>query len=223
MDNPYGWLQDAIDQVPEIIQPLIVALAGAVPYIEAEGATAFGILAGIPPVVAAIAGAAGNILCVVLVVLLGSRVREGVLARRAASAARRDSDAERTATAGTGTAGTDTAGTDTVGTDTAAARAEEESAVLVADAPEGTESEKTGKVSRRTKGRQRLRRWLVKFGVPGASLLAPLALPTMLTAAFFVGSGVPKQWVILWQVVAIAVWTTLVALAATGALALLGW
>jgi hypothetical protein len=34
---------------------------------------------------------------------------------------------------------------------------------------------------------------------------------------------VPKQWVILWQVVAIAVWTTLVALAATGALALLGW
>ena len=218
MDNPYGWLQDAIDQVPEIIQPLIVALAGAVPYIEAEGATAFGILAGIPPVVAAIAGAAGNILCVVLVVLLGSRVREGVLARRAASAARRDSEAERTATAGT-----DTAGTDTVGTDTAAARAEEESTVLVADAPEGTESEKTGKVSRRTKGRQRLRRWLVKFGVPGASLLAPLALPTMLTAAFFVGSGVPKQWVILWQVVAIAVWTTLVALAATGALALLGW
>jgi hypothetical protein len=213
MDNPYGWLQDAIDQVPEIIQPLIVALAGAVPYIEAEGATAFGILAGIPPVVAATAGAAGNILCVVLVVLLGSRVREGVLARRAASAARRDSEAGRTAAAET----------DTAGTDTTAARAEEESAVLVAHAPEGTESEKTGKVSRRTKGRQRLRRWLVKFGVPGASLLAPLALPTMLTAAFFVGSGVPKQWVILWQVVAIAVWTTLVALAATGALALLGW
>jgi hypothetical protein len=205
MDNPYGWLQDAIDQVPEIIQPLIVALAGAVPYIEAEGATAFGILAGINPVVAAIAGAAGNILCVVLVVLLGSRVREGVLTRRAASVA---------------------------------ARSEGDAAVLVAEAPEaesqaepeaepetesGSTPESKGKVSRRTKGRQRLRRWLVKFGVPGASLLAPLALPTMLTAAFFVGSGVPKQWVILWQVVAIAVWTTLVALAATGALALLGW
>ncbi|MCS5723930.1 small multidrug efflux protein [Herbiconiux sp. CPCC 203407] len=193
MDNPYGWLQDAIDQVPEIVQPLIVALAGAVPYIEAEGATAFGILAGLDPVVAAIAGAAGNILCVVLVVLLGSRVREGVLARRAT---------------------------------TATARAQGDATVLVAEAPETepeAEPEAKSKGNRRTKGRQRLRRWLVKFGVPGASLLAPLALPTMLTAAFFVGSGVPKRWVILWQVVAIAVWTTLVALAATGALALLGW
>jgi hypothetical protein len=220
MDNPYGWLQDTIDQVPEFIQPLIVALAGAVPYVEGEGAAAFGILAGLDPVVAAIAGAAGNILCVVLVVLLGSRVREGVLSRRAAATARRD-----------GTGGH----VDAAGTDTTAARAEENSAVLVAEAPAGSEAPggaesepsskggKGGKGSRRTKGRQRLRRWLVRFGVPGASLLAPLALPTMLTAAFFVGSGVPKQWVILWQVVAILVWTTLVALAATGALALLGW
>ena len=63
----------------------------------------------------------------------------------------------------------------------------------------------------------------MRFGVPGASILAPLALPTMLTAAFFVGSGVPKQWVILWQVVAIVLWTSLIAVAATGALALLGW
>ena len=45
----------------------------------------------------------------------------------------------------------------------------------------------------------------------------------MLTAAFFVGSGVRKHWVILWQVVAIVLWTTLIAVAATGALVLLGW
>ncbi|MBP2215273.1 hypothetical protein H4V95_000464 [Arthrobacter sp. CAN_C5] len=31
--------------------------------------------------------------------------------------------------------------------------------------------------------------------------------PTQLTAAFFVASGVRKSWVILWQVVAIILWT----------------
>ena len=89
MDNPYEWLQSAIHQVPVFIQPLIVALAGAVPYIEGEGAAGLGILAGINPVLAAISGIVGNILCVVLVVLLGSRVREGVVSRRRASNARK--------------------------------------------------------------------------------------------------------------------------------------
>jgi hypothetical protein len=64
---------------------------------------------------------------------------------------------------------------------------------------------------------------MVRFGVPGASILAPLALPTMLTAAFFVATGVPKHWVILWQVVAIVLWTSAIAVAATGVLALVGW
>ena len=44
----------------------------------------------------------------------------------------------------------------------------------------------------------------------------------MLTAAFFAATGVPKQWVILWQVVAIVLWTSAVAIAATGVLALVG-
>lgn len=182
MDNPYEWLQSFIEQVPALLQPLIVAVAGAIPYIEGEGAAAFGIIAGINPIIAGLAGAAGNILCVVGVVYLGSRIRERVVARRAAEP------------------------------------------VLVAaggvQAPAETpEAKPTG----RSKGRTRLRRWMVKFGVPGASILAPLALPTMLTAAFFVASGVPKGWVILWQVVAIVLWTGLIAVAASGVLALLGW
>lgn len=69
----------------------------------------------------------------------------------------------------------------------------------------------------------KLRRWLVRFGVPGASLLAPLALPTMLTAAFFVAAGVAKERVLFWQFVAIVLWTGASALAASGVLALLGW
>ena len=64
MDNPYEWLQNFIAQVPDILQPVIVALAGAIPYIEGEGAAAFGIIAGINPVVAAVAGATGNVLSV---------------------------------------------------------------------------------------------------------------------------------------------------------------
>ncbi|MEV8273294.1 hypothetical protein [Microbacterium sp. NPDC077184] len=77
-------------------------------------------------------------------------------------------------------------------------------------------AEAPGKPSRTAKGRRRLSAWLVPFGVPGASLIAPLALPTQLTAAFFVASGMRKGWVILWQVVAIVVWTGLVAAAALG-------
>lgn len=182
MDSPYEWLRNLIEQVPDIVQPLIVALAGAIPYIEGEGAAAFGIIAGINPLVAAIAGATGNILCVFVVVFLGSRIRERIVSRRA------------------------------------------KKPVLVgAGGPELPADEPETKPTRGAKGRATLRRWLVRFGVPGASILAPLALPTMLTAAFFVGSGVPKKWVMLWQIIAIVLWTTLIAVAASGALALLGW
>lgn len=201
MDNPYPWLQDFINQVPDILQPLMVAVVAMIPYIEGEGAAAFGIIAGINPIVAAIAAAAGNILCVVGVVLLGSRIRGGVVARRAARAESRGATDATVAGAGP----TDAA------TATATAVAEDEGV------DEGT------KPTHASKGRAKLRRWLVRFGVPGASLIAPLALPTMLTAAFFVASGVRKEWVILWQVVAIVLWTGAVAAAATGLLALLGW
>lgn len=195
VDNPYEWLQNAIDQLPEFLQPLLVMLAGAIPYIEGEGAAGLGILAGINPIVAAVAGATGNILCVIGVVFLGARMREGVVSRKAArTAAMR---LEPSLVGGSGTA-TDSGGT----------------------SPSDADPEKP---SRKTKGRAKLGRWLVRFGVPGASILAPLALPTMLTAAFFVASGVSKRWVILWQVVAIVLWTSLIAAAATGALALLGW
>ena len=84
VDNPYEWLQNSIDQLPEFLQPLLVMLAGAIPYIEGEGAAGLGILAGINPIVAALAGAAGNILCVIGVVFLGARMREGVVSRKAA-------------------------------------------------------------------------------------------------------------------------------------------
>lgn len=204
MDNPYPWLQDFIDQVPEILQPIIVALVAAIPYIEGEGAAAFGIIAGINPIVAALAAITGNVLCVIAVVLLGSRIRGGVVARRATRSAAASSSA-----LGGGSGHADS----TVVTSTAS-NAGPASGSATADEDDTT---------RQGKGRTKLRRWLVRFGVPGASILAPIALPTMLTAAFFVASGVRKEWVILWQIVAIVLWTGAVAAAAAGLLALLGW
>jgi hypothetical protein len=155
------------------------------PYIEGEGSAALGVLAGIHPVVAGVAGAAGNIIAVVLVVLLSSRVRTAALAHRT----RRTS----TTPAASSTAPT----TDpTLATDEQALGSE--------------------RIEKQSKGHKRLRRWLVRFGVPGASLLGPLALPTHLTAATLVATGVSKGWVILWQVIAIVLWATLLTLAATG-------
>jgi hypothetical protein len=88
MSNPITDLvlgfQGLVADVPGLVQPLIVALAGAVPFIEGEGAAAIGIIGGIHPVVAALAGALGNLLCVSVVVLATSRVRTAVTTRRGA-------------------------------------------------------------------------------------------------------------------------------------------
>lgn len=73
--------QNLVAQVPELVQPLIVALAGAIPFIEGEGAVSIGILGGIPPVVAAIAAMVGNFLCVAVLVLASSGARQAVVNR----------------------------------------------------------------------------------------------------------------------------------------------
>ena len=146
--------QDLVAQVPEIVRPLIVMLAGTIPFVEGEVAAMIGIVGGLNPIVAAIAAASGNFLCVLVVVLLTSRARTAVVNRASAS----QDDAT----------------------------------------PSKPES----------KGRQRFKRWLVRFGVPGASILGPLAIPTQFTSAILVASGTRRGWVLLWQAVAIVIWTT---------------
>lgn len=73
--------QSLVAQVPELVQPLIVALAGAIPFIEGEGAAVIGIVGGIPPLVAAIAAMVGNFACVAVLVLLSSGARSAVVTR----------------------------------------------------------------------------------------------------------------------------------------------
>lgn len=174
MANPYEGMQEWVQELPEIVQPLGVAVAGMIPYIEGEGAAGIGILLGIHPIVAAIAAMIGNFLSVLAVVTISSRVREKVVAGR-----------------GGGGESADPAGA----------------------APS----------ARRAKGQRRLQGWLSRFGVPGASLLAPLALPTQLTALFFAASGVEKERVLLWQAIAILVWTVVISVLATGLVGVLGW
>lgn len=152
--------RELVAEVPEVIQPFVVMLAGAIPFIEGEGASPIGVVGGINPVVAGIAAATGNFLCVLVVVLISSRARAAAVThgRRPASPSQR---------------------------------------------PE-------------SKGRQRFRRYLVRFGVPGASLLGPLAIPTQFTAAMLIASGTSRSWVLLWQAIAIVLWTTLTTTLAWG-------
>lgn len=164
--------QELIAGVPALLQPAIVALAAAVPFLEGEVGAMIGVMGGINPFVAAVAAVAGNFLCVLVVVLLGARIRAAAVARRT----RRRALAH--VAAGGGSEGPD---------------------VAIGEDPDGKPA---------SKGEQKFRRFIVRFGVPGASLLGPLALPTQFTAALLVGSGVAKGWVLLWQGIAIVLWTT---------------
>lgn len=169
--------QDLVAQVPELLQPFIVMLAGAVPFVEGEVAAMVGLVGGLNPILAGVAAAAGNFISVLLVVLLTSRARTAVVDRRTARVAV------------------------PVG---APSPADE-------FAPEPTES----------KGRAKFKRWLVRYGVPGASILGPLAIPTQFTSAMLVAGGTSRAWVLLWQGVAIILWTTLATVSVWAALTLL--
>ncbi|WP_336244360.1 small multidrug efflux protein [Microbacterium sp. JZ31] len=171
--NPFGDLvihfQELVARVPELVQPLIVTVAAAIPFIEAEGAAMIGVIGGVNPFVAGIAAAIGNFLAVLVVVAVSSRARAAAMRRRGS----------RSTAVAEGAGGVATL-----------------TAVEVAPAkPE-------------SKGRARFKKWLVRFGVPGASILGPLAIPTHFTSAILIASGTARGWVLLWQGVAIVLWTT---------------
>lgn len=168
--------QDLIAQVPDLVQPLIVALAAAVPFIEGEGAAAIGIVGGIHPVIVAIAAVLGNFACVAILVLAGSGARRAVVTRHRA---------RRLATVGGGSPSLDS----------------DENEVMDAT------------VSPR---KEKFQRALVRYGVPGVSLLGPLLLPTQFTATMLAAAGVGKARILFWQAIAIIGWTTAVTVLISG-------
>ncbi|MGO1539202.1 MAG: small multidrug efflux protein [Leucobacter sp.] len=156
--------QDLVAYVPELVQPFVVMLAGAIPFVEGEIAAMIGIVGGINPIIAGFSGALGNFASVLLVVLVTSRARTAVADRRA----------ER----------------------------------VMANAGAVSSTEHVSAEKPESKGRAKFKRWLVRYGVPGASILGPLAIPTQFTSAILVAGGTPRAWVLLWQAVAITIWTT---------------
>ncbi|MCR2799457.1 small multidrug efflux protein [Microbacterium sp. zg-Y818] len=168
-------LQELATQVPELVKPLVVALAAAIPMVEGEVGAVIGMIGGMHPVAAAAAAVAGNFLTVLIIVLLTSQARTAVVNRSSARVGA------------------------TVGASSLAGLEDEgDAAAIVPPASAKPES----------KGRQRVKTWLVRFGVPGASILGPLAIPTQFTSAMLVAAGTSRAWVLLWQAVAIVLWTT---------------
>ena len=212
------FFQGLAAQVPDLLQPFIIAAAGAVPFIEGEISSIIGVWAGMNPVLAGIAGAIGNFICVTVIVLLGARARRAVVNRQ--------SEKRELATVGAG-AGVGSGPVDGVAPEASATRngsADVLSPDPAADSDAGdtvTEGHLGEGGKPESKGRVKFKKFLTRFGVPGASLLGPLAIPTQITSTILVSAGVKTSWILLWQGIAIIAWTTLTTLIATGSLALL--
>lgn len=71
------------------------------------------------------------------------------------------------------------------------------------------------------KRREKAKRLFDKFGVPGVSLLGPLALPSQITAPLMVSFGANRHLVMIWMFVSVVVWGTGFALLGIGFLNLI--
>ncbi|MFB2581417.1 small multidrug efflux protein [Herbiconiux sp. P15] len=202
--------QELVAQVPELLQPFIVALAGAVPFIEGEGAATIGVIGGLHPVVAALAGALGNFACVAVLVLVSSGARSAIVTKRRARAEARTAAVPVVAPDGGGYG-------DPISRDDATLG----SAVVDGSAETDGSTEESWS-ARKAARRAKFQRALDRYGVPGVSLLGPLLLPTQFTATMLAAGGVSKGRVLLWQGIAIAAWTTLFALIISGILTAVG-
>ena len=230
MNGIIEFFQGLASHVPDLLQPVIIAMAGAVPFIEGEVSSVIGVWAGLNPVIAGLAGAIGNFICVTVIVLLGARARKAVVTRREAKRNATEAAAVPAIVAsGSAVASTDAEavpGSTLNGTDLDRSGIEgsrfEDSAIdgrvdHLGDVDVDARPRRGDKPE--SKGRIKFKRFLTRFGVPGASLLGPLAIPTQITSTILVSAGVKTSWILLWQGIAIAAWTTLTTLIATGALA----
>lgn len=59
---------------------------------------------------------------------------------------------------------------------------------------------------RKSAKRERVMRIFDKFGVPGVSILGPLALPSQITAPLMVSVGASRHAVMVWMLVSVVLW-----------------
>lgn len=60
--------------------------------------------------------------------------------------------------------------------------------------------------------RQRVKRMLDRFGVPGVSLLGPMVVPNQFTSSILVSLGANRTAVIVWTSISIVMWSAIFAL-----------
>lgn len=70
--------------------------------------------------------------------------------------------------------------------------------------------------ARRDRGRSRVRENMERFGVPGASLIGPVVLPSQFTSTALVGAGARRGTVVAWTLVAVVLWGVVSGGAAAG-------
>lgn len=184
--------RDSFAQFPEVLQPLVIAAAAAVPFIEGEGAAVIGVLGGVHPAAAISAAILGNFICVTILTYASAHARDSAtksLASRRANS--RETDEDRDAVL-----------------DCALDPAE----ALETEVLESKRSAEERRAARWVK----FRRAFERYGVPGVSLLGPLLMPNQFTAAMLAASGIRRVRVLFWQALSIIGWTVTIGLLGTG-------
>ena len=162
MNTLITFFQGLASHVPELLQPFIIALAGAVPFVEGRGLSCHRRVGRPQPDRRRPRrGDIGNFICVTVIVLLGARAREAVVARR--------SRARESVPVGVGVgSGAGVAGADATVADESATLADErgpaEGEARFLDEPPAQKKPES-------KGRHQVQTLPNRFGVPGASLL----------------------------------------------------
>ncbi|WP_140399954.1 hypothetical protein [Aeromicrobium sp. PE09-221] len=136
-------LASSFDSLPFVLQILVVAVIGVVPFLESYVGAFVGTLVGLPAPVALVAAVLGNVLAVLIAVAFGSRIAQ-----------RRERQRQQPRT------------------------------------------------PRQEKVMARVDRW----GVPIASLLAPMVLAISLTAFIMTTVGLARRQVVVWQIAAVVLW-----------------
>lgn len=67
-------IREFADGIPEIVQWLILIVVGAVPYLEAYGAAFLGVIAGVNPLIALLAGVIGNVVSMLVFMKAGDAI-----------------------------------------------------------------------------------------------------------------------------------------------------
>ncbi|WP_298804950.1 hypothetical protein [uncultured Pseudokineococcus sp.] len=75
-------VQARVEATDAVWQWVVLLVGGAIPFVESYGATAVGVVVGVPFAIALVAAVAGNVLSMVLVVTAGDAVRRRLRSRR---------------------------------------------------------------------------------------------------------------------------------------------